>query len=161
MIAAVAGPDTTPSTVAETDHAVDHGAREGEHTGHQHEHGGIFGERTELIFAGLAGTLLLVGWLLATFADTPRSAELVVYSLAFFFGAFFTVQEAFASVRQGRFEIDFLMLVSAAGAAALGEVAEGCFCCSCSVSATRWRAMRWGEPAERSKRSPRSLRRRH
>ncbi|WP_066811494.1 heavy metal translocating P-type ATPase [Mycolicibacterium acapulense] len=125
VIAAIAGPDTTPATVAETDHPVDHGVKEGEHTGRQHEHGGIFGERTELIFAGLAGTLLLVGWLLATFADTPRSTELVVYSLAFFFGAFFTVQEAFASVRQGRFEIDFLMLVSAAGAAALGEVAEG------------------------------------
>ncbi|WP_163738934.1 heavy metal translocating P-type ATPase [Mycobacterium gallinarum] len=125
VIAAVAGPDTTPAAVAETDHAMGHGEDDGEHTGHQHEHGGIFGERTELIFAGLAGTLLLAGWLLATFADTPRSAELVVYCLAFFFGAFFTVQEAFASVRQGRFEIDFLMLVSAAGAAALGEVAEG------------------------------------
>ncbi|MGB0972292.1 MAG: hypothetical protein ACPGVG_15235 [Mycobacterium sp.] len=53
---------------------------------------------------------------MAAFADTPRSAELAVYGVAFFFGAFFTVQEAFASVRQGRFEIDFLMLVSGAGA---------------------------------------------
>lgn len=123
VIADVAGPDPAPAAIA--DHAMGHGEEEGEHAGHQHEHGGIFGDRTELIFAGLAGTLLLMGWLLATFADTPRSAEVVVYSLAFFFGAFFTVQEAFASVRQGRFEIDFLMLVSAAGAAALGEVAEG------------------------------------
>nr|WP_237752732.1 heavy metal translocating P-type ATPase [Mycolicibacterium aromaticivorans] len=102
-----------------------HDGQSAQDSAHQHDHGGIFGERSELIFAGLAGTLLFVGWLMATFADTPRPAELVIYSLAFFFGAFFTVQEAFASVRQGRFEIDFLMLVSAAGAAALGEVPEG------------------------------------
>ena len=100
-------------------------AHEDGHADHQHSHGGIFGERSELIFAALSGGLLLTGWLLATFAGTPRIVELVVYSLAFFFGAYFTVQEAYASVRHGRFEIDFLMLVSAAGAAALGEVAEG------------------------------------
>ncbi|MCV7376395.1 heavy metal translocating P-type ATPase [Mycolicibacterium arabiense] len=100
-------------------------AHDGDDGDHQHGHGGIFGERTELIFAGLAGALLLTGWLLAALAETPRSVEVVAYGLAFFFGAFFTVQEALASVRQGRFEIDFLMLVSAAGAAALGEVAEG------------------------------------
>ena len=116
-------PATAQATV---DAHVDGAATDDEeHGGHDHAHGGIFGERSELVFAGLSGTLLLVGWLLAAFADTPRPVELVVYSLAFFFGAFFTVQEAYASVRQGRFEIDFLMLVAAAGAAALGEVAEG------------------------------------
>lgn len=125
VIAAEAPPSATTAPSSEGDHTDGHGEDDGDHAGHQHGHGGIFGERSELIFAGLSGILLLAGWLLATFADTPRSAELVVYGLAFFFGAFFTVQEAFASVRQGRFEIDFLMLVSAAGAAALGEVAEG------------------------------------
>lgn len=118
VIAARVAPATS---AVDGDTAVAHDA-DGEH---EHGHGGVFGERTELIFAGLSGALLLIGWLLAAFAGTPRPAELVVYSLAFFFGAFFTVQEAVASVRQGRFEIDFLMLVSAAGAAALGEVAEG------------------------------------
>jgi len=118
VIAARVAPSTS---VVDGDTAVAHNAG-GEH---EHGHGGVFGERTELVFAGLSGALLLAGWLLAAFADTPRLAELVVYFLAFFFGAFFTVQEAVASVRQGRFEIDFLMLVSAAGAAALGEVAEG------------------------------------
>ncbi|WP_349816922.1 heavy metal translocating P-type ATPase [Mycobacterium antarcticum] len=124
-IAAELGPATTPVSDAIGDHADDHDAAEGDGAGHDHSHGGVFGERSELVFAGLSGALLLAGWSLATFADTPRVAEMVVYSLAFFFGAFFTVQEAFASVRQRRFEIDFLMLVSAAGAAALGEVAEG------------------------------------
>ena len=128
LVDVIAG-EVAPSSVAppstHDDHAHDSHADHGDHAGHQHGHGAIFGERSELIFAGLAGALLLAGWLLATFAETPRSVELVAYGLAFFFGAFFTVQEAFASVRQRRFEIDFLMLVSAAGAAALGEVAEG------------------------------------
>ncbi|BBY31508.1 heavy metal translocating P-type ATPase [Mycolicibacterium sediminis] len=125
VIATQIAPGSTPIAghVQASDETEDHQ----EHGGHDHghDHGGIFGERSELVFAGLSGALLLAGWLLATSADTPRPAEMVVYSLAFFFGAFFTVQEAFASVRQRRFEIDFLMLVSAAGAAALGEVAEG------------------------------------
>ena len=125
VIANEIAPDPATSQLAGDAHPGVTIEDEGDHGGHDHGHGGIFGERSELVFAGLSGTLLLAGWLLATFADTPRPVELVVYSLAFFFGAFFTVQEACASVRQGRFEIDFLMLISAAGAAALGEVAEG------------------------------------
>ena len=35
------------------------------------------------------------------------------------------MREAYDSIRAGRFEIDFLMLVAAAGAAALGEWFEG------------------------------------
>ena len=31
-----------------------------------HRHGGIFGERTELIFAGLAGGARLAGWVLSS-----------------------------------------------------------------------------------------------
>lgn len=123
VIASEMAPTPTAAQSAGDAH-VDGTTTDGEEHG-GHGHGGIFGERSELVFAGLSGTLLLAGWLLASFADTPRPVEVVVYSLAFFFGAFFTVQEAYASLRQGRFEIDFLMLVSAAGAAALGEVAEG------------------------------------
>lgn len=98
---------------------------EEDHGDHEHGWGMIFGERSELIFAGLSGASLLTGFLLASFADTPRSVEMVFYGLAFVLGAFFTAQEAWQSVRAKRFEIDFLMLVAAAGAAALGEVAEG------------------------------------
>ncbi|MCH9735275.1 MAG: heavy metal translocating P-type ATPase [Actinomycetia bacterium] len=125
IIASEAAPSLTTAPSAGDNHADGAAAGDEAHGNHDHGHGGILGARSELVFAGLSGTLLLAGWLLATFADTPRPAELVVYALAFLFGAFFTAQEAFASVRQGRFEIDFLMLVSAAGAAALGEVAEG------------------------------------
>ncbi|BBZ67238.1 ATPase [Mycolicibacterium insubricum] len=95
--------------------------------GHVHDHarGMIFGERSELIFAGLSGLFLGTGFILATFTDSPRAVEMAFYWLAFGFGAFFTVQEAYRSVRAGRFEIDFLMIAAAVGAAALGDVGEG------------------------------------
>ncbi|MCA9118180.1 MAG: hypothetical protein KDA79_24075, partial [Planctomycetaceae bacterium] len=38
---------------------------------HEHTHGGIFGERTELIFAVLSGVFLLAGWLLSVLTDVP------------------------------------------------------------------------------------------
>ena len=97
---------------------------------HDHPHGwgaNLFGARTELIFAGLAGLTLLTGFLLAVFADTPRWVEMACYAAAFLFGAFFNLQEAVASIREKRFEIDTLMLVAAIGAAAIGDVAEGAF----------------------------------
>jgi len=92
---------------------------------HDHAHGGIFGAQTELIFVGLCGVLLLIGWLLPKFVAMPSWAPLFVLVPAYFFGGYYALREAIDSVRNGRFEIDFLMLVAAAGAAALGEWAEG------------------------------------
>jgi cation transport ATPase len=45
--------------------------------------------------------------------------------VAYVFGGFFTVREAIENIRAKRFEIDTLMLVAAAGAAALGKWTEG------------------------------------
>ena len=57
--------------------------------GHAHDHarGMIFGERSELIFAGLSGLFLGTGFILATFTDSPRAVEMAFYWLAFGFGA--------------------------------------------------------------------------
>lgn len=46
---------------------------------------------------------------------------------AYFFGGYFTLLEAFDKIRRKKFEIDFLMLIAAAGAAWLGAWAEGAF----------------------------------
>ena len=46
---------------------------------------------------------------------------------SYFFGGFYLVREAWTEVRAGNFQIDFLMLVAATGAAILGEWAEGAF----------------------------------
>ena len=116
------------------DHAGhDHGPGEGhddDHSGHGHgpgghDHGGIFGARTELIFAVLSGVCVGLGWALDSFTDVTEWVPLGLFLGAYLFGGWFTVREAYDSIRAGRFEIDFLMLVAAAGAAALGEWFEG------------------------------------
>lgn len=92
---------------------------------HDHEHGGLFGEQTELIYAIICGGLLLAGWLLSVLTNITPSVPWAIYLAAYFFGGFFTLREAIENIRVGRFEIDFLMLVAAIGAASLGEWAEG------------------------------------
>jgi len=91
---------------------------------HQHEHG-VLGENAELAFAGICGGLLLVGWLLASLTNITPWAPWGCYLAAYVFGGYFTFLEAIENIRAGRFEIDFLMLVAAIGAATLGEWAEG------------------------------------
>ncbi|MBA4032462.1 MAG: heavy metal translocating P-type ATPase, partial [Planctomyces sp.] len=90
-----------------------------------HEHGGWFGEPTELVFAAICGGLLLVGWLLPMIFDVSSWLPWSFYVAAYFFGGFFTFREAFENIRAYRLEIDLLMLVAAIGAATLGEWAEG------------------------------------
>ncbi|MBK79870.1 MAG: heavy metal translocating P-type ATPase [Gammaproteobacteria bacterium] len=102
---------------------VDH--HDGKSETHDHAHGGFLGPNTELVFVALCGAALVIGWGLETFSPAPAWVSLGVLVGSYFFGAWFTVREALANLRAGRFEIDSLMLVAAAGAAALGEWAEG------------------------------------
>ncbi|WP_292688068.1 MULTISPECIES: heavy metal translocating P-type ATPase [unclassified Microbacterium] len=57
--------------------------------------------------------LPLIGW------------PLVFFLATYFFGGFFTFRTAIASTLRGKFEVDFLMLVAAIGAALIGRWAEG------------------------------------
>lgn len=91
---------------------------------HEHEHGGLFGDKTELVFAATSGGLLLVGWLLS-FSSLTSWGPWSLFVAAYVFGGYFTVREAIENIRAGRFEIDSLMLVAAAGAATLGQWSEG------------------------------------
>ena len=93
--------------------------------GHGHAHGGIFGANTELFFALICGALLGIGFGASFIAAVPEWLPTAFYVVAYGFGGFFTVREAFDSLRNRKFEIDTLMLVAAAGAAALGAWAEG------------------------------------
>lgn len=90
-----------------------------------HSHGGIFGEKTELIFAILCGVALLLGWLISIFHSSDNWISFTLYLLAYLFGCVFFLREVVGSTLRGRFEIEFLMLVAAIGAAALGKWAEG------------------------------------
>lgn len=91
--------------------------------GEQHDHSGIFGKNTEFYFSLICGIFLLIGFVVQKLF--PGWYCIPVYILSYFFGSVYTVREAAHSLRHGQFEIDFLMLVAAAGAAALGEWPEG------------------------------------
>ena len=86
--------------------------------------GGWFAEHRELIFSGVAGLLLLAGWL-AGRAEAPRALALGLLLGAYAAGGFYTLRDAWQSLRTRSFDIDILMVVAAAGAAALGAWVEG------------------------------------
>ncbi|TXE13523.1 heavy metal translocating P-type ATPase [Algoriphagus aquimarinus] len=89
------------------------------------EHSGIFGKNSELIFSICCGALLGIGFGLSFMESVPQWVSLGMYIGAYFFGGFYTAKEAIETILKGGFEIDFLMLVAAIGAAILGEWAEG------------------------------------
>ncbi|MEX0723606.1 MAG: heavy metal translocating P-type ATPase [Gracilimonas sp.] len=102
----------------------EHDKKEDAHD-HDHKHDGFFGEKTELIFSLISGGLLVAGFGLSFVDGISEWTSIALYIGAYFFGGFYLVQEAFTEIREGNFEIDFLMLVAAAGAAILGQWAEG------------------------------------
>jgi Zn2+/Cd2+-exporting ATPase len=97
---------------------------EHDHAGHDHG-SGILGANAELLFVLACGALLGAGYLIERLDVAPTSLSFALYLGAYFFGGFFTLREAIDNLRLKRFEIDTLMLVAAAGAAALGAWAEG------------------------------------
>ena len=106
-----------------------------EHSKHSensdHSHGGpidrLLSGRAEMVFAGLCGATLLAGWLGPKINFLPASIGFWFLVAAYFFGGYFTILEAFQKIRRRKFEIDFLMIVAAGGAAWLGAWAEGAF----------------------------------
>lgn len=92
---------------------------------HCNGHGGLLGKNTEFYFAVFSGICLITGFLLEMFADISKSIPWVFYLGAYFFGGLYTLKEAIEKIRKKEFEIDFLMLVSALGAALLDKWAEG------------------------------------
>ncbi|MCC7542004.1 MAG: heavy metal translocating P-type ATPase, partial [Deltaproteobacteria bacterium] len=91
---------------------------------HEHEHGGPFGERSELVFSLACGALTGIGWGLEK-AGVTSLVTTSLFVAAYVLGAWFTAKEVVVALRARRFEIDFLMLLAAIGAAILGEWFEG------------------------------------
>jgi Cd2+/Zn2+-exporting ATPase len=119
------------SKLNQTDHP-ENGADQGQGGAHDpdgpqpgHPAGGIFGSRTELIFSLICGGLLGVGFGLSFVHSVPTILPIFLYAGAYFFGGFYTTKQAVQTLLKRRFEIDFLMLVAAIGAAVLGDWAEG------------------------------------
>lgn len=101
------------------------GGHEGGHDGGGHAHGGMFGEKTELVFVALSGLFLLAGWLTERSGRGADWMPIALFVTSYFFGGYFTLKEAVGNLMARRFEIDTLMLVAAIGAAALGQWGEG------------------------------------
>ena len=118
---------TADNGVGEADHGQQgHVHSPGQRGAEAHDHGGWFGESAELVFALTCGALLTVGVAIEKLVPgLPEWLPLLCYVLAYGFGGYYTVREAFDNLRRKRFEIDTLMLVAAGGAAALGVWAEG------------------------------------
>jgi len=85
----------------------------------------IFNIKKDLAFAILAGSFLLIGFLLEVFTETSFFLFFSVYAISYFFGGYYTVLHSVESLKEKKFDIDFLMMVAAIGAASLGKFAEG------------------------------------
>lgn len=85
----------------------------------------VFGKNRELLFSILSGLFLGTGFALSIGIENNYPLSLIFYIGSYFFGGYYTAKEAFLAIIKGGFEIDFLMLVAAIGAAILGDWAEG------------------------------------
>ncbi|WP_435527784.1 heavy metal translocating P-type ATPase [Microbacterium aurantiacum] len=89
----------------------------------EHAHGSA---RWELWFAIASGVTYAAGMITEFALGIPLLGLPLAFFLAtYFFGGFFTFRSAIASTLRGKFEVDFLMLVAAIGAALIGKWAEG------------------------------------
>lgn len=92
---------------------------------HSHSHAGFLGRYAELILSLGSGLLVGLGFAIEQGEWAPGWVSLTLYCGAYLAGGSYTVRKAFDNIRRGRFEIDTLMLVAPAGAAAIGAWAEG------------------------------------
>ncbi len=82
-------------------------------------------EHWELLLAILSGVFLATGFFGELLIDMPGAVALSLYGAAYLAGGFNTARHGIAAALKLRFDIDFLMVVAAMGAATLGEFAEG------------------------------------
>lgn len=93
---------------------------------HTHDHDGIFGSRTELYFSILCGAFLLIGFLIKIWGSESQSVWMyLAFFISYGFGGYYITIEAFQQIKRGGFEIDFLMIAAAIGAAYIGSWSEG------------------------------------
>jgi Cd2+/Zn2+-exporting ATPase len=67
-----------------------------------------------------------LGWLIsASNLDAPVWLAWLLYAIAYLSGGFFSIQEAWGTLKQRQFDVNFLMIIAAVGAALIGEPREG------------------------------------
>ncbi|WP_439152287.1 heavy metal translocating P-type ATPase [Winogradskyella sp.] len=90
-----------------------------------HEQLKIYENKTELYFAVFCGSFLIFGFLVEKITTDYSWLAFSSYIIAYFFGGYFITIEAAKKITKGGFDIDFLMIAAAAGAAYIGSWAEG------------------------------------
>ncbi len=73
----------------------------------------------------VCGVLALLGWLGPDLLGLPKWAAMLAYAGAYVAGGAFSLGRSIQSLKDRRLDIDLLMLLSALGAASIGEYAEG------------------------------------
>lgn len=69
--------------------------------------------------------MVVLGWTLDMLTDLPRSLIWSFYAVAYISGGFYSVQEAWDTLKQRQFDVNFLMIIAAVGAALVGQPLEG------------------------------------
>ena len=95
-----------------------------ENSEHGHFNLNFLGENTELYFAILSGVFWVTGVVLSFISSVSESIVTPIFIIGAIFGGVFTFSSAIFGLSKGKFEIDFLMLFAAIGAAALGKWSE-------------------------------------
>ncbi|TWS22611.1 heavy metal translocating P-type ATPase [Tsukamurella sputi] len=90
----------------------------------EHDHESGHSARWEIGFAIASGVTYTAG-MIAEYALELPDVGTAFFLATYFFGGFFTIRSAVKSTLAGKFEVDFLMLVAAIGAASIGRFAEG------------------------------------
>lgn len=91
---------------------------------HNHADLNFLGENTELYFAIISGVLWVLGIVLSFISGISNALVTTLFIIGAVFGGVFTFFTAGKSLLRGKFEIDFLMLFAAIGAAFLGKWSE-------------------------------------
>src|SRR5690554_688709 len=93
---------------------------------HDHDHFNlqILGENTELYFAIISGVFWISGIILSFISGVAETIPTTLFIIGALFGGVFTFFSAGKDLLRGKFEIDFLMLFAAIGAAVLGKWGE-------------------------------------
>lgn len=68
---------------------------------------------------------VVAGWLVEDFTTLPRWLPWLLYAVSYASGGYYSVQEAWDTLKQRQFDVNFLMIVAAAGAALVGQPREG------------------------------------
>lgn len=91
---------------------------------HWHSYLYILGENTELYFAIISGIFWILGVVFSFISDISQHTATTLFIFGAISGGFFTFITAGKDLLRGKFEIDFLMLFAAVGAAILGKWGE-------------------------------------